>query len=159
LGRADLSRSGVRRRLWLLTSLTYQILTLVLSCILLSPSGPSLFQIGGKHDWFILLLFANMSGSQVVMARQSSCQELPTAPMTSSFVDLVADPYLFVGWRHEKAGPRNRRLVYVVVMVIGALSGAVMHRYAGSWVVVLVTVGLKCGVMGMLGCTSAKDQT
>lgn len=67
--------------------------------------------------------------------------------MTSSYVDLVADPYLFVGPKHPKAGPRNRRLGYIVAMIVGALLGATMHRYAGSWVVVVVTIVLKCGVV------------
>ncbi len=76
--------------------------------------------------------------------------------MTSSYVDLVSDPYLFVGWNHPKAGPRNRRLAYVVVMVCGALLGAVMHRYGGSWVVVLVTVVLKGVVWGMFARAGAE---
>ena len=145
---------GVRRRLWLLLSTSYQVIILTSACILLSPSGSRSFQVGGPHQWLVLALFANMSGAQVVMARQSSCQEVPTAPMTSTYVDLVADPQLFAGPRHSKAGPRNRRLGYIAAMISGAMLGAVIHRYLGSWVVVLFTVGLKCVVLGMLACAA-----
>lgn len=90
-----------------------------------------------------------MSGAQVASARQSGSAELPTAPMTSSFVDLVSDQYLFKSFRHPNAGPRNRRLAYVVAMISGGFLGAVIHRFAGSWVVVVVTMVLK-GVAGVL---------
>ena len=75
--------------------------------------------------------------------------------MTSSYVDLVSDRYLFAAWTDLNAGPRNRRLIYVVGMIGGALLGAVMHRYAGSWVVVLVTALLKGVVLGILACAKA----
>jgi hypothetical protein len=70
--------------------------------------------------------------------------------MTSSYVDLMADKYLFVGWRHPKAGPRNRRGLYLGAMIAGGIIGAAVHKYAGSWVVVLITGVLKLGVLGML---------
>lgn len=90
------------------------------------------------------------------MARQSGSQELPTAPMTSSYVDLMADKHLFVGFRHPKAGPRNRRLTYILAMIGGGFLGAVVHRYGGSWVVVVVTIALKL-VAGALVCFAAAE--
>lgn len=84
-----------------------------------------------------------MSGAQVAQARQSGSAELPTAPMTSSYVDLMSDKYLFVGFRHKKAGPRNRRMLYILAMIVGGFLGAVIHKWAGSWAVVAVTIALK----------------
>lgn len=84
-----------------------------------------------------------MSGAQVAQARQSGSAELPTAPMTSSYVDLVSDRYLFKGIRNPKAGPRNKRAIYVLVMIIGGMLGAVIHRWAGTGAVVGATLGLK----------------
>ena len=147
---------GVRRRLWILVSTTYQICALIVAGILVSPSGPACTQIGGSADWLIIVLFANMSGCQVAMARQSGSQELPTAPMTSSYVDLMADKYLFVGFRHPKAGPRNRRLAYILAMVIGGFIGSTIHRFAGSYVVVIVTIALKCVVFSLVCGTRAE---
>ena len=96
-----------------------------------------------------------MSGAQVAQARQSGSQELPTAPMTSSFVDLMADKYLFVGPRHPKAGPRNRRVAYLLAMITGGFLGAIVHRFAGSWETVVLTLGLKGVVMVLVACAAA----
>jgi len=150
-------RLGVRQRGWIILTTTWQILTLILAAILVSPSGPSIFNIGGQHEWFILFLFAHMSGAQVAQARQSSNAELPTAPMTSSYVDLMSEKYLFVGFRHKKAGPRNRKLAYTSCMIIGGLLGACIHRWAGSWEVVVVTLLLKCVMLGMICCAKVDD--
>ncbi|KLT38851.1 hypothetical protein CC85DRAFT_235447, partial [Cutaneotrichosporon oleaginosum] len=141
---------GVRRRTWLMVSTALQTLFLVVACILLSPHGPAVTHVGGPHDWVILSLFALMSGGQVAMARQSSCQELPTAPMTSTFVDFVADHYLFTGWNDPKAVSRNRRLYYVVAMIGGSFLGAVMHRYSSSWIVAVIAVGIKLVALAMV---------
>jgi len=75
--------------------------------------------------------------------------------MTSSFVDLMADKYLFVSPRHPKAGPRNRRAAYLLAMIAGGFLGAIIHRYAGSWEVVVVTIALKAVVMGLVGIAPA----
>lgn len=178
-----------------------------------------------------------MSGAQVVMARQSSCQELPTAPMTSPMVDLVSDKYLFdfriPFWRpssystsssstashstssnaghrlstrrREEGGEddkplaprtvdieaqkqsssssshggrivdenkaiektdsnskrksaiesRNRRIAYILAMVVGSFIGAVLHRYVGSWLVVLLSTVCKLIALVMLGLAKA----
>ena len=136
---------------------SWQIITLILAAILVSPSGPPIFHIGGQHEWFILFLFAHMSGAQVAQARQSQNQELPTAPMTSSYVDLMSEKYLFVGFRHKKAGPRNKKLAYTSCMIIGGLLGACIHRWAGSWEVVVVTLLLKCIMLGMVCFAKVDD--
>jgi uncharacterized membrane protein YoaK (UPF0700 family) len=134
---------GVRRRSWIMMSTVFQIALLIVSAILVSPSGPAVTRIGGRHEWLVLVLFAHMSGAQVAQARQSGSAELPTAPMTSSYVDLMSDKYLFVGFRHKKAGPRNRRMLYILAMIVGGFMGAVIHKWAGSWAVVAVTIALK----------------
>lgn len=141
---------GVRRRAWLMISTAVQTLFLVIACVLLSPHGPAATRVGGKHEWVVLMLFASMSGGQVAMARQSSCQELPTAPMTSTFVDFVADHYLFAAWGDPKATSRNRRLAYVIAMIGGSFLGAVMHRYASSWLVAVIAVGVKLCALGLI---------
>ncbi|OXG85087.1 hypothetical protein C350_01713 [Cryptococcus neoformans MW-RSA36] len=146
---------GLRRRAWLLTNVFFQIVCLTLAAIFLSPSGPAATRLGNKHDWTIIMLFAMMSGAQVAAARQASVQEIPTAPMTSSYVDLVGDRYLFVGFTHKKAGARNRRLGYVLAMITGSFIGAIMHKYAGSWAVVVVAMGFKFAVLFLMSVAPA----
>jgi len=133
----------VRRRGWLLFNQFIQVILLVIAAVLISPAGPTATLVGGKQDWAVLMLFAAMSGQQVAMARQSSCAELPTAPMTSTFVDFVADHYLFSSWSDPKAAPRNRRVYYVVAMIGGSFIGAALHKYTASWPVVVLTLLLK----------------
>ncbi|ORY27067.1 hypothetical protein BCR39DRAFT_560167 [Naematelia encephala] len=129
---------GPRRRAWILISTFSQIIFLGISIPLLSPRINSAYP---------LALFATMSGAQVALARQSGMAELPTAPMTSSYVDLVSDKHLFVGFRHPNAGARNRRVAYVGAMIIGGFVGAGVRRWSGSREVVAVTVALKGLVM------------
>jgi uncharacterized membrane protein YoaK (UPF0700 family) len=76
--------------------------------------------------------------------------------MTSSYVDLMSDKYLFKGIRHPKAGPRNRRLAYILAMIIGAFLGAAIHKFGGSWEVVVVTIALKMLVLVVM-CVGAPD--
>lgn len=128
---------------------TAQLIALLLALFFLTI-GPRVLHVGEAHEWLVLALFAGMSGAQVASARQSGSAELPTAPMTSSYVDLVADKYLFVGFTNPNAGGRNRRLIYIAVMWFGAMLGAIVHRYGGSAAVVGVTMGLKALAMGLV---------
>jgi hypothetical protein len=148
---------GVRRRGWLILTTFIQALIMFICAILLSPHGSPIVSTGGADEWLTLSLFAIMSGSQVAMARQSACQEMPTAPMTSSCVDLMADKYIFLPWNHPKAEPRNRRVMYIGAMIVGGVLGAVVHRFAGSWVVVLVTGSMKMAVIGALAIAAPEE--
>lgn len=131
---------------------------MVLAAIFLSPHGPPALALGAKHEWVVLFLFASMSGAQVAMARQSSCQELPTAPMTSTFVDFVSDPFLFAGMTNKKATGRNRRLYYIIAMLGGSFIGAAMHRYSTSWVIVTISVGIKLCVLPLIMFARADEK-
>lgn len=148
---------GVRRRAWLFLTTTVQIALLLIACVMVSPAGPAATAVRGKHEWVVIFLFASMSGAQVASARQSACQEVPTAPMTSSYVDLMADAHLFKPWSHPDAGPRNRRVMYVFAMVGGGLLGAGVHKSAGSWVVVLLTMIIKIFVLLIMACGRADE--
>ncbi|WVR09727.1 hypothetical protein IAU60_006803 [Kwoniella sp. DSM 27419] len=149
---------GVRRRAWLLSNVAFQLLCLTLAAIFLSPHGPAATRLGNKHEWVIISLFAIMSGAQVAAARQASIQEIPTAPMTSSYVDLVGDQYLFVGLADPKGCARNRRLAYILAMIVGSFIGGIMHKYAGSWVVVVVAMAFKLAVMVLMAIGSAEPK-
>lgn len=91
-------------------------------------------------------------------ARQSGSAELPTAPMTSSYVDLVADKYLFAGFTNPNAGGRNRRLIYIGVMWAGALLGAGVHHWGGSAEVVGLTMALKLVGLGMICAAKGEEK-
>ncbi|EKC98237.1 hypothetical protein A1Q2_07251 [Trichosporon asahii var. asahii CBS 8904] len=147
---------GPRRRYWLLITIFWQCCLLIICAVFVSPHGPPGTRVGAKNQWAVLFLFAHMSGAQVVMARQSACAELPTAPMTSSLVDFVADQYLFRSWGNPKAGPRNRRVMYMVAMIGGSFLGAILHRWTASWVVIMVAVLLKA-LSGVMVCFASPE--
>lgn len=147
---------GPRRRYWLLITIFWQCCLLIVCAVFVSPHGPPGTRVGAKNDWCVLFLFAHMSGAQVVMARQSGCGELPSAPMTSSMVDFVADQYLLRSWNNPKAGPRNRRIMYMVAMIGGSFLGAILHRWTASWVVIMVTILLKA-LSGVLVCFASPE--
>ncbi|WRT64082.1 uncharacterized protein IL334_001010 [Kwoniella shivajii] len=149
---------GVRRRIWLLINVICQIVFLILAAIFLSPSGGNSTRLGRKHEWVIISLFALMSGAQVAAARQASVQEIPTAPMTSSYVDLVADKYLFAGFNNENATGRNKRLVYILSVIIGSFIGSIMHKYAGSWVVVVIAMAFKLAVIVLMSLAATDEK-
>lgn len=147
---------GPRRRYWLLITIFWQCCLLIICAVFVSPHGPPGTRVGAKNQWAVLFLFAHMSGAQVVMARQSACAELPTAPMTSSLVDFVADQYLFRSWGNPNAGPRNRRVMYMVAMIGGSFLGAILHRWTASWVVIMVAVLLKA-LSGVMVCFASPE--
>ncbi|KAG1721690.1 uncharacterized protein EDB91DRAFT_1175938 [Suillus paluster] len=77
---------GHRKRWWMLLSLLIQAL--------------------------LLFLLATSAGFQVAMARNLGVNEIPTAMLTSPFIDFVTDRYLFTGnWSDRKVMGRNRRLI------------------------------------------------
>lgn len=147
---------GPRRRIWLIFTTAWQCSLLIICAVFVSPHGPPGTRVGAKNDWAVLFLFAHMSGAQVVMARQSNCAEVPTAPMTSSLVDFVADQYVFRSWNNPKAQGRNRRLMYVTAMIAGSFIGAVLHRWTASWIVIMLAILLKA-LSGVLICFASPE--
>ncbi|TXT10551.1 hypothetical protein VHUM_02056 [Vanrija humicola] len=142
--------AGARSRQWLLCTTTFQTLLTVACAVLASPGGPRVTQHRGKHEWVVMFLMAFMSGAQVCMARQSKCQEVPTAPMTSPLVDFLTDPNLFKRASDEEkpaTGPRNRRMAYLGIVIVGSFLGAVLHRFVNSWSIVVASVGVKAAVV------------
>ncbi|KAL1409229.1 hypothetical protein Q8F55_006062 [Vanrija albida] len=144
--------AGARTRQWLLFTTSVQTLLMLVCGVLASPAGPRVTQHKGPHEWVVMFLMALMSGAQVCMARQSKCQEVPTAPMTSPLVDFLTDPNLFKRGRQgeeEKVvtGPRNRRMAYLGLVIVGSFLGAVLHRFANNWSIVVASVGVKAGVV------------
>jgi hypothetical protein len=96
-------------------------------------------------------------GVQMATSRIMGFGELPSNVLTSSFTDLMGDPDLFrLGWNKK----RDRRLASVVLVLVGAISGAWMMR--GMWRVLVqiwIAVGLKvaCAV-GIWGVMSKKEE-
>lgn len=81
------------------------------------------------------------------MARGLGITEITTAMATAAYVDLVADPKLLVRQNRK----RNRRIAFLVTLTLGAFAGAFAHRRVNSAFGLLLSSGIKVGVMVAMG--------
>ncbi|KAJ9157404.1 DUF1275 domain-containing protein [Pleurostoma richardsiae] len=144
---------GPRRRLWLVAcNLIQTCLVFAAAAIQYTASGTRRGGGGGggggvrdegidATGWravVVVGLLAFASGSQVVQSRALRMTEISTAMATAAWVDLLIDPSLF--GLHNR--PRNRRVAFLVTLVLGSLAGAYIYKAAGSAVAVFVSA---CG--------------
>lgn len=73
-----------------------------------------------------LALMAFQFGGQIVTSRVLGFNEVPTNVLTSLYCDLLSDPLLFapVGGNIK----RNRRLVAIILMLVGGILGGWLQR-------------------------------
>jgi uncharacterized membrane protein YoaK (UPF0700 family) len=120
------NKFGVRTRGWLLMSNSIQLVLLVLTTILTSQPISVLLPTSKPTQWITLFLLACSAGFQVSLAKTSGVQEIPTAMLTSPFVELLTDKSLYVSWKGGKEGrgcvrSRNRRVAYIACLMGGSL--------------------------------------
>ena len=123
-----------RGRLWLVGCNTLQSILVFVAAALQYHNGVKLSD-GISLVTVGLLAFA--SGSQVVQSRALSTPEISTAMATAAWVDLMIDPHLFQV--HGTNRGRNRRICFLVALVIGRSIGASIYRFAGSATAILVS--------------------
>lgn len=95
-----------------------------------------------------LALMAFQFGGQIVTSRVLGFNEVPTNVLTSLYCDLLSDPLLLapVGANVK----RNRRLVAIVLMMVGGVLGAWLQRSsagmpAALWIAGAVKLGISLG--------------
>ena len=119
-------RIGRRRRAWLLASNAAQTaITFVATALYHWLPNTDDAQ---PNAWAVISLLAFASGGQVAMARTVNMPQIPTAMVTSAYIDFLVDPDLF----HRGNRPRNRRFFFVVSLVIGSFIGASAYAYVGA---------------------------
>lgn len=123
-----------RKRWWLVLCNTLQTIFVFIAAGLQYRFG---VQLTSASDLAVISLLAFSSGSQVVQSRSLSMTEIPTAMATAAWVDLMIDPHLFSGLRGNIG--RNRRVVFIIALVVGGFVGAAVYRFAGSAETVLVS--------------------
>lgn len=101
----------------------------------------------GPESLLAIALLAFASGSQVVQSRSLRMTEISTAMATAAWVDLLIDPHLMTV--REPNRPRNRRVAFLVTLVVGSLVGAGIYRTAGSAAAVFLSAGGK-GVVAVM---------
>jgi uncharacterized membrane protein YoaK (UPF0700 family) len=116
---------GNHRRWWIVFNSFFQTALIFIVVILLYKR----VILATDNDAYILvLLLAIACGCQVAMARLLSCPEIPTAMVTSPFIDLLIDPKLLQ--RHNL--PRNRRFFYLMFFLAGVIVGSFSYTRVNS---------------------------
>lgn len=96
---------------------------------LLGSSDVSLQREQDENNAIILIplaLLAFQFGGQIVTSRILGFNEVPTNVLTSLYCDLLSDPKLLAPFRANVK--RNRRLVAIVLTVVGGIAGGWLQR-------------------------------
>ncbi|KAJ5198282.1 uncharacterized protein N7498_007399 [Penicillium cinerascens] len=135
---------GVRKRLWLLISNLIQT-TLVFCALIIQYSRP--IREEGTAAMAVIGLLAFSSGGQVAMSRSLKITEITTAMATAAFVDVVIDPDL----GKLKNRLRNRRVMFLVMLIAGCFVGAFAQReVSSSFPILLCAIGKALVCVGFL---------
>lgn len=97
------------------------------------------------HGRIVIGLLAFASGGQLAMVRGLKVADITTATATAAYVDIFIDPGIFTGLRENKG--RNRRVVFLGVLVVGSFLGAVAGRWVGTGFALLLSAVVKMVVM------------
>lgn len=140
---------GPRKRWWLV------LCNLVQSCMVFGAAAIQ-FQHGigteGIKALSVIGLLAFAAGSQVVQSRSLGMTEISTAMATAAWVDLVIDGKLLV----LDNRPRNRRVAFLISLVLGAITGAFIFKEVGSATAIAVSATGKIVVTMMYMITPSE---
>ncbi|RSH88901.1 hypothetical protein EHS25_002563 [Saitozyma podzolica] len=131
-----------RKRWWLLLSLATQCVLLLLPSMLVT-TGVVPIHGASRLDWLLLGLLASSAGVQVVMARTSGNPEIPSAMLTSPYIDFLVDPALFKSVRGDGTRKRNVRFLYILALVGGGFVGGGVQQGGGTKAVLWLGMGLR----------------
>ncbi|OOF91788.1 hypothetical protein ASPCADRAFT_408912 [Aspergillus carbonarius ITEM 5010] len=138
------NRVGVRQRGWLLLS------SLIQSGLVFAAAA-----VGARADALLtLFLLAFASGAQVAMGRALKVTDITTAMATAAYVDVVIDPGILS--RSNRA--RNRRVLFLLLLLAGCFVGAVLEREVGSRITLVVS-GVCKGVVTVVFLFNRKIET
>jgi uncharacterized membrane protein YoaK (UPF0700 family) len=129
-------RIGDHRRWWLILNSFFQTALIFIVVALLSTH---VILTTGNNAYILVLLLAISYGCQVAMARLQSCPEIPTAMVTSPFIDLLIDSKLFK--RHNSS--RNRRLFYLIFFIAGVIVGSFSYTRINSQFILVIAGTVK----------------
>ena len=76
------------------------------------------------------------------MSRTISVPEITTAMVTSAYIDLMVDSHLF----DKKNRPRNRRILFVLALLMDSFVGAIAYRYVSPALSLLLCATCKAAI-------------
>jgi uncharacterized membrane protein YoaK (UPF0700 family) len=140
-GQAGNLMDCARRRWWILLSNVVQTVMVFAAAVLefhlpYPPTGPVAMGV--------IALLAFSSGAQVGMVRGIGITEITTAMATAAYIDVAVDKDVLAPWSKNRI--RNRRLGFLVTLIIGSFIGAAVDKQFGTGVALVVSGGLKAVV-------------
>ncbi|KAF2717479.1 hypothetical protein K431DRAFT_153876 [Polychaeton citri CBS 116435] len=134
---------GDRNRIWLIANQVFQIILVFAAAGLQHHVG---VETTTSSDLGVLALLATAVGAQVTISRALKINEISTAMATAAWVDLFFDPNLFVRGNRM----RNRRIVFLAALVVGALIGSFVKVYQSSELALVLSAFIKIVVAILL---------
>ncbi|KAF2122264.1 hypothetical protein BDV96DRAFT_140998 [Lophiotrema nucula] len=89
----------------------------------------------------ILGLLAFSSGSRVAVVRGLQITDITTAMATAAYIDIFIDPNLLAKISQNRG--RNRRVLFLLMLLVGSFMGAGVGARTNLGVVVLVSAIIK----------------
>ncbi|RAK99991.1 YoaK family protein, partial [Aspergillus ibericus CBS 121593] len=120
---------GVRKRGWLLLS------SLIQTGMVFAAAAIDAREDGDSAALLTLFLLAFASGAQVAMGRALKITDITTAMATAAYVDVVIDPGILRKCNRD----RNRRVLFLMLLMAGCFVGAGLEKAAGSCVTLIMS--------------------
>jgi hypothetical protein len=79
----------------------------------------------------------------ITQARTSGNPEIPSAMLTSPYIDFLVDPALFKSVRGDGTRKRNVRFLYILALVGGGFVGGGVQQGGGTKAVLWLGMGLR----------------
>jgi uncharacterized membrane protein YoaK (UPF0700 family) len=113
-------------------SLNFISVSLVFSNVVVSQ------QITGNMRLIIFAFLAFGQGSQLVLTKRAGLPEFSNAVVTNIYLDLSTDRTLFYVWG-EGVRSRNRRVLCLLALVVGALIGGEIVKFKGFGIALVIS--------------------
>ncbi len=122
---------GNHRRWWLVFNNFFQTALIFIAAILLYKR---VILTTDNNAYILVLLLGISYGCQVAIARFLSCPEIPTAVLTTAFIDLLSDQKLL---KPDNLS-RNRRFFYLIFFAAGAIVGSFSYTRVNSELTLII---------------------
>ncbi|KAH0333256.1 hypothetical protein KCU81_g9919, partial [Aureobasidium melanogenum] len=129
--------SAVRRKWWLISTSMFQCALIAIAAALLYQLPDASHALNGLGLLTITLL-AFSSGARVGMVRALKITDITTAMATAAWIDILIDPKWFAPPTENRG--RNRRVAFLLCLVIGSFIGAAAHAELGPGFAVILSL-------------------
>lgn len=116
---------GVRKRLWLIASSSFQTALIFAAAVI-----QYVLDTQKEHPAALAVIFllAFSSGAQVALGRSLRITDITTAMATAAFIDVAVDPNLLKRENRQ----RSRRVIFLLVLMAGCIVGAFAQKFLNS---------------------------